>query len=284
MMPYAEVIGDPIAQSKSPALHRFWLDQLGITADYRSVRVPAAELGSYLMGRRHDPDWRGCNATIPHKESIAKLVDQVTPDATLIGAVNCVVRQGERLVGYNSDVDGIAAAIGHIPLEGRCVVLIGAGGAARAMLAYLGSRKPGAVTLLVRDPVKAARLQVVAPEIDLHFLPLAEARDALATATLVVNASPLGMSGASAMPDDLLVAIKANAIGSAYFDMVYQPLRTRFLEAAATGGAETIDGLTMLIGQARQAFRLFFGKDASPDDEPVRALLTSIPSPDARNA
>jgi shikimate dehydrogenase len=274
-MRYAEVIGDPIAQSKSPALHRFWLNRLGIEADYRAVRVPPEELAAYFQSRRTDPDWLGCNVTIPHKERIAPLIDEVDPDAAAIGAVNCVVREGDQLVGHNSDVDGIHAAIGQVPVEDRDVAIVGAGGAAKAMLAYLGRRTPGAVTLLARDTVKASRLSRLVSGLDLHVMPLGAGEDALATAILIVNASPLGMSGSPEMPDDLLSAIAANAVGSTLFDMVYQPLETGFLRAGAAGGAETVDGLTMLIGQARRAFRLFFEADAPEGDAEVRAILTA---------
>lgn len=274
-MGYAEVIGDPIAQSKSPVIHRHWLERLGIEGDYRALHVRPHELASYFDRRRSDPDWRGCNATIPHKESIALLVDEVVPAARAIGAANCVVHQDDRLIAYNSDVDGIAAAIGHVPVEDRCVVVIGAGGATRAVLAYLACRSPGAVTLLVRDPVKAGRLRSTAPELELHFLPISEAEDVLASAVLVVNASPLGMTGSQPMPEELLIAIKANAIESTYFDMVYQPLETAFLLAAANGGADTVDGLTMLTGQARRAFALFFGQEAPQGDDELRAILTA---------
>lgn len=273
-MPYAEVIGDPVAHSKSPAIHKYWLEQLGIEADYRAVHVRPHELASYFEKRRSEPDWRGCSATIPHKESIAPLVDEMAPAARAIGAANCVVRGDGGLVAHNSDVDGIAAAIGHVRVEGRCVVVIGAGGATRAMLAYLAGRSPGAVTLLVRDPVKTGRLRSTAPGLELRSLPLSEAPDALVSAALVVNASPLGMTGSAPMTDELLTAIEANAIGSTYFDMVYQPLETAFLRAAARGGGDTVDGLTMLIGQARRAFCLFFEQEAPQGDDELRAILT----------
>lgn len=143
------------------------------------------------------------------------------------------------------------------------------------MLAFLASRSPSAVTLLVRDPAKAGRLRSTAPAVDLHFLPITEAGDALASAALVVNASPLGMAGSPVMPGELLVAIEDNAIGSTYLDMVYQPLETAFLRAAAAGGADTVDGLTMLIGQARRAFALFFGVEAPADDADVRTAILS---------
>src|SRR5207253_5298056 len=104
LMIFAEVIGDPIAQSKSPVIHRYWLDRLGIEGDYVRTRVAADELAGFLARRRSDPEWRGCNVTIPHKETIIPLLDRLDPSAEAIGAVNCVVPEGGALVGYNTDI------------------------------------------------------------------------------------------------------------------------------------------------------------------------------------
>ncbi|QIK78303.1 shikimate dehydrogenase [Sphingomonas piscis] len=274
MPPFAEVIGDPIAHSKSPALHGHWLSKLGLVGEYRAQSVEAAGLAAYLNGRRADPDWRGCNVTIPHKERIAPLLDQVSPDAAAIGAVNCVVRADYGLWGYNTDVDGIVAALGEKPLGSRKVAVIGAGGAARAMLAYLAGRSPSEVTIIARDPLKAEGLRSAAPDLSLNFASLDSAHDALADAALIVNASPLGMDGLPPMPEPLLRAVEDNARGTILFDMVYQPLRTGFLRRGAAAGGEPVDGLTMLIGQARSAFELFFRTEPPQADEELRALLT----------
>jgi predicted house-cleaning NTP pyrophosphatase (Maf/HAM1 superfamily) len=123
---YAEVIGDPISHSKSPLIHGFWLEKLGIAADYRACHVPSQDLPAYLASRRADPHWRGCNVTIPHK-------------ALAIGAVNTVVPlPGGGLGGTNTDVDGVADAVGDLRLDGRHAVVIGAGGAARALAMLIG--------------------------------------------------------------------------------------------------------------------------------------------------
>ena len=111
MIPYAEVIGDPIDHSRSPELHRFWLEALEIEAEYRRSRVTLEGLGDYLAGRREDQAWRGCNVTAPLKQAVLPFLDGLSAAAEAIGAVNCVHRKGERLLGTNSDVDGIAEAI-----------------------------------------------------------------------------------------------------------------------------------------------------------------------------
>lgn len=286
MTRYAEVIGDPVAHSKSPDIHRHWLARLAISGDYRKTRVTPDELASYLQARRSDPDWRGCNVTIPHKEAMASLLDEIAPDAAAIGAVNCVVREGERLVGYNSDMNGIAAALGAKPLGSRHVAVIGAGGAARAMLAYLAGRQPASIAIVARDPAKAEPLRTLADGVDLRFLALENAEIALEGAALIVNASPLGMDGAPAMPEDLLRAVEANARGAILFDMVYQPLETEFLRRGAAAGGEPVDGLTMLIGQARSAFERFFRVEPPSSNTEVRAVLSASARPDhaTRNA
>lgn len=285
MARYAEVIGDPIAHSKSPIIHGYWLKRLGIDGDYRAARVERSELGSYLEGRRSDPDWRGCNVTIPHKEHVGPLIDAVAEDAAAIGAVNCVVKEGDRLVGYNSDVNGIAAALGAKPLGSRHVAMIGAGGAARAMLAYLSARGPATVTVIARDPDKAEGLRSIAEGHDLRLVALDHAGDAFEGAALIVNASPLGMQGSPPMPGALLDALERHARGTVLFDMVYQPLETEMLRRGAAAGGEPVDGLTMLIGQARSAFERFFRAEP-PSDPMLRDLLTApaITEPVTRTA
>ena len=272
-IPYAEVIGDPIAQSKSPLIHRHWLATLDLAGDYRAVRVPDAELGDYLAERRHDPDWRGCNVTIPHKEQVLTFLDPVEPGARAIGAVNCVVPKGHQLVGYNSDVEGIAAALDGANVEGAKAVVIGAGGGARAALHYLGEKGVRRIALLARDPGKAVTLVAGREYLDLSTLD--DCDEAMAGASIIINASPLGMAGSPDMPPRLLDCVAAHARGATLFDMVYSPLRTAFLEIGEANGGTAVDGLTMLIGQARTAFEHFFGRPPPPDDDDLRTMLVS---------
>ncbi|MFM5883925.1 MAG: shikimate dehydrogenase family protein, partial [Novosphingobium sp.] len=139
--PYAEVIGDPIAQSKSPAIHNFWLGKLGVAADYRASHVVPAGLADYIKDRHCDPDWRGCNVTMPHKQAVMALLDRIDPQAQQVGAVNTVVRGGDgSLTGYNTDVAGFLEPL--LPLLARphlfrMARVFGAGGGARAIVAAL---------------------------------------------------------------------------------------------------------------------------------------------------
>jgi shikimate dehydrogenase len=266
--PHAEVIGDPISHSKSPLIHRFWLEKLGIDADYRAVHVTPEGLADYFATRREDPAWRGCNVTIPHKQAALDHVVDKGGIRETIGAINTVFRDGDgQLVGTNTDAGGFAAPIADLDLTGAPVVVIGSGGAARAILFALARLGAGPVTLLARNALKGAALLS-------HFGLKGNVKPldaALPPAALLVNASPLGMTGQppldidlSPLPDDAVV-----------YDIVYAPLETPLLREADARGLETVDGLDMLVGQAALAFEIFF--DAAPPrdaDDALRDLLT----------
>ncbi len=274
-MRYAEVIGDPIAQSRSPIIHGLWLEQAGLSGEYRGRRVLAGDLADYFRERRSDPDWRGCNVTIPHKENAIAHLDALDPRAAAIGAVNCVVPGAGGLIGHNTDVDGIAEALGDIVVEGRKAAVIGGGGAARAAMAYLADRKLGHVAIVVRDPKNAKSLRSLATGTSFEIASLDSAEGAFDGAAAIINASPLGMKGCPAMPPGLLAAAARQAQGSALFDMVYDPVETPFLTIGREAGGRTIDGLTMLLGQARKAFELFFDDPAPSVDSRLRDLLVT---------
>ncbi len=272
MTPFAEVIGQPVAHSLSPAIHRHWLAALGIDGDFRATEVAPGALAEHLRARRADPAWRGCSVTAPHKEAVLPLLDHVEGAAAQIGAVNCVVREGDGLAGRNTDVDGIAAALAGVAIEGRKVAMIGGGGAARAALAYLDTTRVGAVAILLREPTRGEALRATFPHVELA--PFADADRALNGAALVINASPMGLAGGAAMPAEVIAALPD---GAALFDMVYHPRETALLAAGRARGLRTIDGLAMLIGQARAAFAAFFGADPPADDAALRQALDADP-------
>jgi len=282
--PYAEVIGDPIAQSKSPAIHGFWLGKLGLEAEYRACHVTAEGLARYLAERRDDPDWRGCNVTMPHKQAIVPLLDRLEIGAELVGAVNTVTRRRNGLiVGSNTDGAGFLEPLRPYLAEThlfRMARVLGTGGAARAIVAALAEQ--GIVIVLAgRDPAKArALLDEIDPEGEHHGVDIAHFADPTDFAfddrqgcfDLIVNASPLGMAGQPPLKFDFSHAPP----GSLVYDIVTHPVETEFLRAARQAGFRTIDGLAMLIGQAAAAFRLFFGEPPPRQhDAELRALLTA---------
>jgi shikimate dehydrogenase len=267
--PYAEVIGDPIKHSKSPLIHRFWIDALGLDADYRAHHVTPDGLAGYFDARRADPAWRGCNITLPHKQAALDLVEDRGDVRATIGAINLALRAEDgAIVGTNTDAGGFYAPIAEMPLAGAPVVVIGAGGAARAILFALSRIGVGEVTILNRNVLKAAAL-LSAFGLKGKALPLGAP---LPSAALLVNTSSLGMAGQpplvldlSPLPDDAVV-----------YEIIYAPLETELLKAARERELDTVDGLDMLIGQGALAFELLFGAEPPRDrDEALRELLTS---------
>ncbi len=278
---YAEVIGEPIAQSKSPAIHRFWLDRLGIAADYRATRVAAEELAAYLADRRGDASWRGCNVTMPHKQAIIAHLDRLDPLAAAIGAVNTVVPENGVLVGTNTDAGGflepLAADLAQTHYF-RMARVLGTGGAARAIVAAL-AREKFMIVLAGRDQAKArGLLDALDPGGEHHAVDLAHFAhptdfafdDRSRCLDLVVNASPLGMRGQPPLAFDW----SHGPPGAIAYDIVTDPVETPFLRTARGAGHRTVDGLAMLIGQAALAFERFFGT-APPRaaDVDLRAML-----------
>lgn len=282
MSVYAEVIGDPIAQSKSPSIHGFWIEKLGLDADYRAHHVTSKGLAEYLTQRREDPEWMGCNVTMPHKQAVIPLVDRLEPLAKRVGAVNTIHRAADgMLVGRNTDVAGFLE-----PLRDRLAKqhyfrmarVLGTGGAARAIVA--GLAKEGFTLVLAgRNPKKAAALLGELAEGEHHAAPLSHFAeetdfafdDREGCCDLVINASPLGMRGQPPLAFDWSHAPP----GSLAYDIVTDPVQTEFLDNARAAGFETIDGLAMLIGQAAAAFSRFFGKKPPREfDEELREVLT----------
>jgi shikimate dehydrogenase len=265
-LPYAEVIGDPIAQSKSPAIHGFWLQQLDIKAVYQATYVQSDEVADFLSTRRSDPLWRGCNVTMPHKQAVIPFLDRLDPLATVVGAVNTIVPEAGQLVGYNTDVPGFLEPL-RDELERthyfRMARVLGTGGAARAIIKGLADA--GLVIVLAgRNTDKAsALLDELDPTGEHHVVDIAHFADPTEFAfddrdgclDLVVNASSLGMTG----QPPLLFDMSHAPPGSIFYDIVTSPLDTLFLQSARACGFRTVDGLSMLIGQADHAFRRFFG-------------------------
>jgi shikimate dehydrogenase len=271
-LPYAEVIGDPIGHSRSPAIHGLWLSKLGIEAEYRATHVRREALADYFAARRADPLWRGCNITIPHKQRARALVDIVEDEG--IGAINCVVPLEGRLVGRNTDLGGLDAALPASLGDDARIVLVGGGGAAAAALAALKGRR-AACDLVVRKPDQGKELFEHVGW-DGTVFGFEAAPQAIADSVGLINASPLGMSGFPPMPPQILAALDGMRSGAFVLDMVYVPIRTALLEAAALRRLVAIDGLEMLIGQAGLAFRYFFGAEAPrQDDAELRGLLLS---------
>lgn len=266
---YAEVIGDPISHSKSPLIHSFWLQKLGIQAEYNSHHVRPEALEGYIKERQADPSWRGCNVTIPHKVAVMDLVSDPGLVKNSIGAMNTIVRQKDgSLMGTNTDAAGFFAPLANSDWKGAHAVLIGAGGAARAVLFALKQAGLENITIMARNGLKVSGI-LMQFGLKGQVIPL---DTALPNVDLVINTSPLGMVGQPELDIDLS-SLPEHAL---VYDIVYTPLETKLLKAAKSRDLAIVDGLDMFIGQAALAFELFFGQTPPMEhDEELRKLLTA---------
>ena len=267
-IPYAEVIGDPIAHSKSPIIHNFWLKALNIEAEYRKTHVTSEGLAAYFLARRADPDWLGCNVTIPHKIAVMDYTDDPGGVRDRIGAMNTIASEtGGPLIGTNTDAGGFLQPLLRDKWKGQSAVLVGAGGAARAILFALSSLGVPDITVMARDPAKGQALLDRAGTRG-RVIGMGEG---LPAADLLVNSTSLGMVGQPVLELDLSPLPDSATV----YDIVYAPLETGLLKAARDRGLTTLDGLEMLIGQAALAFDIFFDAQAPRElDAELRALLT----------
>jgi shikimate dehydrogenase len=245
------ILGRPVSHSLSPAMHNAAFRELGINAVY--VAFPVTDLPLAVAGLR-GLDIQGVSVTIPFKEEIIPLIDELDPQAARIGAVNTVVHRDGRLIGYNTDWLGALHALkAKTGLKGEHVLILGAGGASRA-IAFGIMEEGGRVTLTDVDELRAASL---ARDLQVEAIPL----DAVAQcpAAILVNATPVGME-----PQAEGIPIDPDLLGryQLVMDIVYKPLETHLLKEAKARGAATIDGLQMLIHQATAQFELWTGKAA----------------------
>ena len=263
------VIGDPIEHTMSPVMHNTAFSTLGLDYVYVAFQVKSEELAGAIEGMRA-LNIRGLNVTIPHKVSIIPLLDNLDPLAEKIGAVNTIVNKNGVLTGYNTDASGFLQALldkGFEP-EGKKVVILGAGGAARAISFILAERGANLVILNRLEELDWA--EELARKISRVFgkevraLELAEAnlRTALDKAGLLANATSIGMS-----PNINLTPVPAGLLrpGLVVFDIVYNPIRTKLTKEANRAGCETVMGLDMLVWQGALAFEMWTGKQAPVD-------------------
>lgn len=260
------IIGNPLDHSLSPAMHNAAFRVAGIDARYEAFPLDSRDLPRGVRQLRHE-GYTGFNVTIPHKESILNYLDEIDRDAADIGAVNTVVQSDGILKGHNTDITGFERALEslHVDLVSLKAVVFGAGGAARAVVHAL-LRLGGQVTLVNRDRERARRLarQAVRP-VDIRKSDDPALLEAIERASLLVNATPLGMGHLAERsplpPDGRLIP------GTTVLDLVYGH-RTPFLNLASLSGCRTMDGLEMLVQQGAESFRLW--TRVGPDIEVMR--------------
>ncbi len=271
-IPVAAVIGSPVAHSRSPRLHGYWLRRYDIAGHYVPLDVAPADLEAVIRALPK-AGFVGCNVTIPHKEAILALADTVTDRAALIGAANTLVfRRDGRIWADNTDGYGFTANLRQnaphwTPTEGPAAV-IGAGGAARAVIAALLEVGVPEIRLANRTKARAEALRTeFGAKIIVHDW--VQAGNMLEDALTVVNTSSLGMVG----KPEFRVPLDAMSPRATVTDLVYAPLKTRLLTEAEEMGCTTVDGLGMLLHQAVPGFERWFGKKPDVDQATRDAVL-----------
>lgn len=282
------LIGHPVAHSISPAFQQAALDALGIDARYEAWDTLAADLPA-TVERLRSAALLGANVTVPHKVAMLRLID--SPDATVerVGALNTIVRRDSKLHATNTDVAGVLRALadaGASP-RGKRVLLIGAGGAARAVVVAMRQAGAAGLTIANRTPERASALVALGgADLEVTTCPLAPAdpafEAAMAAAELVVHSTSLGMRHG---PDERATPVPAELFhaGQVAFDLVYVPERTPFLRAAEVGGAQPVGGLAMLVHQGAESFRLWTGQEP-PLEVMFRAARSALAARESREA
>jgi shikimate dehydrogenase len=280
-MKHFAVIGHPIGHSLSPLMHNTAFKLLGLDCQYELRDIEPASLKRSIEQFK-EQNWGGFNITVPHKESIIPLIDEVVPEALKIGAVNTVVIRNGKSIGYNTDIIGVEKALLPVrsKIEGQPCMIIGSGGAARSVahvlihdfgipsIVFVALYPEQAHALVKSLGENNAKFQVV-PSND------KEIEKAIKSCALIVNATAIGM-----YPQILDTPISNNKWISGrhiVFDVIYRPLTTRLVNEAKTAGAVTLGGLEMFIHQGAAAFRLWTDRDM-PLEEVRRVLEEKLAS------
>ena len=273
-IPLAGVIGHPIAHSRSPALHGFWLRRYGVKGHYIPMDVAPADLETTL---RHLPKigFVGLNVTLPHKEAILKIADVISDRAALIGAANTLIfRKDGKIHADNTDGAGFVANLRQnaphwVPAAGPAAVF-GAGGAARAVVAALIEVGVPEIRISNRSRPRAEALRADFGA-KLVVYDWVQAANMLEGAATVINTTSLGMAG----KPEFRVPLDALEPGAVVNDLVYNPLKTTFLAEAEERGATIVDGLGMLLHQAAPGFERWFGPTPAGDEATRQAVLSA---------
>lgn len=268
----AAVIGHPVRHSLSPAIHNAAFDELGLDWVYLAFDVESGRAEGAL-GAMRDLGIDGLSVTMPHKTDVARAVDECSPSATALDAVNCVQRVGRKLVGHNTDGDGFVAALraDGIDPDGQTCGVVGAGGAGRAVIDGLARAGATEIVVVNRNADRASEAAQLGGGVG-RVGALAE----LADLDLLVHATSVGMGE----PDVAHDMVDHVGSGQVVADLVYNPRQTALLTRSERSGARTVDGLGMLVHQAGLAFTLWTG-EVAPIAKMMDAVVKSVdPSTD----
>jgi shikimate dehydrogenase len=271
--PRAFVMGHPIAHSRSPMMHGYWLEKLGIDGQYERLDVAPENIPAFFASFR-DEGWVGGNVTVPHKSAVVPFIDRVDETARLMGAVNTLYWDGDALVGTNTDGIGFAHNLDdrapRWEVGAETAVILGAGGASRAAIHALQER--GLEVVLCNRTIAKAEALAAHFGKGVSVVRLEEVSTALQRADVLVQATSLGMIGQPPISIDLS-KLRDSAV---VCDVVYVPLETQLLRDARARGHRTVDGLGMLMHQAVAGFARWFGQTPTVTDELRQILADDI--------
>ncbi|MCM3091385.1 MULTISPECIES: shikimate dehydrogenase [unclassified Cytobacillus] len=261
------VIGDPISHSMSPAMHNELFKTYSIDAHYQPFHITRGNLADAVKGFKAIRI-AGFNVTVPHKEAIIPLLDELDPLAEAIGAVNTVVNQDGMLIGYNTDGSGfVQGLLNQIQsINGKKVLIVGAGGAARAIYFTIAKEGPKLLDICNRTPQRAEQIKTDCPfQVPSQVLNRQDAEESLETYDLIVQTTSIGMHPEIGQSPLSVHKLKPGAFVS---DIIYNPLQTRLLKEAAAKGAGIQNGIDMFVYQGALAFEMWTG--IGPDIEIMR--------------
>ncbi len=265
------MIGFPLEHSLSPVMQEAALRAAGLEGSYRLLETPPAFLRARLQEVRRA--YTGVNVTIPHKEAVLPYLDGLSPEAQAIGAVNTIVREGDRLIGHNTDAPGFISGLDEagFAYRGRRALVLGAGGAARA-IAYALKEEGAQVALYNRTPERA---EVLCRSLGVHWVTDGLLETAVRGADLLINATSVGLKDPSSSPLPPGLLPRSGVV----VDIVYNPPITRLLQEAQQAGLPTLGGLPMLVWQGALAFELWTGcrADVQAMYAAARAQLAQTP-------
>ena len=271
----AGVCGWPIHHSLSPLLHSFWLKEMGLLGAYVPFAVdPNTAIEAFQSLKKTSIS--GVNVTLPLKSAAFQAADVATEEAQKLGVANCLYKSRGQLVAHNTDLEGFAtpliAKLGADHIQNSSALVIGAGGASRAVLGALLSLGVPEICLINRTDAKAEDLvgQVDVPS--LYALPWAQRAEAVSRADLIINASAAGMTG----KPNLDISLSGGRESALVYDLIYTPRMTKLMKDAKANGMEVLGGLEMLIAQARPSFKLFFGQNPPMESDPTEILFDAL--------
>ena len=267
------IIGYPLAHTLSPKIHEYWLKLHGISGAYEILEVDDGGLDRLLCDDVYQ--YRGLNVTIPHKVSVFKYMDEVSESANIIGAINCITVENSKLIGSNTDadgfMDGLLAFDTNLDFRNINVLVIGAGGASRAVIHSFLMKSSGQITVTNRSPDRLESLEKVFDG-KIRYMDWKKLNENISEFHLIINCTSQGMQG----KNDFSLNFSSMRHGLSVIDLVYNPLETKLLAEAKSHGCRVLNGMPMLLNQAALSWKLWLGIKPDITDEIIRFVEDKI--------